>query len=271
MLTVLGLGAGVQSSTLALMAAAGEVTPMPDCAIFADTGWEPKQVYEWLAWLETKLPFPVHHVSVGNIRDDQMSERRTLGKGGAGNKRFASMPYFVKNPDGSKGMTKRQCTQEYKIEPIERFIRRTLLGIKPRARIPKGVVVEQWRGISADESHRMKPSRVPWIKIRFPLAMELRMSRGDCFAWMARNKFPKPSRSACIGCPFHSDAEWLEIRKRPEEWAEAIAFDKAIRKAGGMNGETFLHTDLVPLDKVEFKEDRYSNHFGNECEGMCGT
>ncbi|MBF9664240.1 hypothetical protein IAI33_11380, partial [Streptococcus pseudopneumoniae] len=48
MLTILSLGAGVQSSTLALMAAAGEITPMPDIAIFADTGWESAVVYKWL-------------------------------------------------------------------------------------------------------------------------------------------------------------------------------------------------------------------------------
>jgi len=35
---VISLGAGVQSSTMALMAAAGEITPMPDCAIFAGNG-----------------------------------------------------------------------------------------------------------------------------------------------------------------------------------------------------------------------------------------
>lgn len=34
---VISLGAGVQSSTMALMAANGEITPMPKCAIFADT------------------------------------------------------------------------------------------------------------------------------------------------------------------------------------------------------------------------------------------
>lgn len=48
-LRILSLGAGVQSTTLALMAAHGEIGPMPDCAIFADTGWEPKAVYEHLA------------------------------------------------------------------------------------------------------------------------------------------------------------------------------------------------------------------------------
>jgi hypothetical protein len=34
-LCVLSLGAGIQSTTLALMAAQGEIDPMPDCAIFA--------------------------------------------------------------------------------------------------------------------------------------------------------------------------------------------------------------------------------------------
>lgn len=48
MIHVLSLGAGVQSSTLAFLAAHGVVEPMPALAIFADTGWEPKAVYEWL-------------------------------------------------------------------------------------------------------------------------------------------------------------------------------------------------------------------------------
>lgn len=47
MLRVLSLGAGVQSTTLALMAAHGEIEP-PDCAIFADTQWEPAEVYAHL-------------------------------------------------------------------------------------------------------------------------------------------------------------------------------------------------------------------------------
>ena len=48
-LRALSLGAGVQSTTLALMASHGEIGPMPDCAIFADTGWEPQAVYDHLA------------------------------------------------------------------------------------------------------------------------------------------------------------------------------------------------------------------------------
>ena len=45
-LQILSLGAGVQSSTLALMAARGEITPMPDASVFADTQAEPPSA-EW--------------------------------------------------------------------------------------------------------------------------------------------------------------------------------------------------------------------------------
>jgi hypothetical protein len=44
----LSLGAGVQSTTLLLMSLDGTL-PKVDCAIFADTGWEPARVYEHLA------------------------------------------------------------------------------------------------------------------------------------------------------------------------------------------------------------------------------
>jgi hypothetical protein len=77
-LRVLSLGAGVQSTALALMAAHGIAGPMPDCAIFADTGWEPKSVYAHLRWLmlPNVLPFPVHIVSAANIRDNLLDASR---------------------------------------------------------------------------------------------------------------------------------------------------------------------------------------------------
>ena len=67
----------MQSSTLALMAAAGEITPMPKCAIFADTQAEPASVYRWLDWLEKQLPFPVHRVTKGNLEADALKMRTT--------------------------------------------------------------------------------------------------------------------------------------------------------------------------------------------------
>lgn len=284
MIHVISLGAGVQSSTMALMAAHGEITPMPDCAIFADTQWEPQAVYKWLAWLETQLPFPVHRVTAGDIRADQMNKRRTPAKMGRNPKtdRFASLPYFVDQGPGREGRTKRQCTSEYKIIPIEMFLRREVLKLKFRQRAPREPVITSWRGISTDEATRMKTSKTKWIAARYPLAMELSMSRTDCLNWMKCNGYAKPPRSACIGCPHHDDHEWLEMkRERPEEFADAVEFDKAIREAGGMRGMkgiSYLHRTCIPLTQVDFEGrikarqgDMPLHPMDDECEGMCGV
>jgi hypothetical protein len=62
---------------MALMAAKGEIGPMPVAAIFADTQDEPKSVYVWLDWLEKQLPFPTHRVTVGKLSDRSLLMKRT--------------------------------------------------------------------------------------------------------------------------------------------------------------------------------------------------
>lgn len=47
-MNIISLGAGVQSTTLLLMAVHGEIEPKPEYAIFADTGWEPVKVYKYI-------------------------------------------------------------------------------------------------------------------------------------------------------------------------------------------------------------------------------
>lgn len=270
--TVLSLGAGVQSSTLALMAAVGEITPMPEVAIFADTGWEPRAVYDWLGWLEGQLPFPVVRVSQGNLRDAQI-QARMHGKRTEG-VRWASLPYFILGPDGERGMVRRQCTSEYKIAPIERYIKREILGLKPRQRTPKSHVLDQWFGISLDEIQRQKvPFVEPWRRNVYPL-IERRLTRGHCLEWMEKKGFPQPPRSACLGCPFHSDEEWLRIKEGPpDEWQSVVEFDRQIRHAEGMRGQTFLHCDRVPIDEVDLTTPRTAGQLSllDECDGMCGV
>lgn len=261
-LTVLSLGAGVQSSTLALMAAAGEITPMPDCAIFADTGSEPAKVYEWLDWLESRLPFPVYRITAGNLGGDILA---TIAHGS----RSARAPFFT-NTDGKEGMFPRQCTSDYKIHPIERKVRE-LLGAAPRRTAPKGTHAEVWKGISTDESHRASPSKIKYMTSRFPL-IELRMSRLHCLEWMEAHGYPKPPRSACTFCPYHDDRYWLDMKNgSPREFAQVVEFDARIRKGlPGVKGEAFLHRTLKPLGEVEFIESDQMDLFGCAA-GVCGV
>ena len=278
-LTVVSLGAGVQSTTVVLLAAAGKIEPMPDCAIFADTGSEPTAVYDHLEWLTPRLPFPVHIVRAwekyGKPSITAPLGQLIMGAARGENKvgSHARPPFFTLNTDGSKGMIRRQCTGDFKIDPINKKIRE-LLGLKPRQRWPKKEVVEQWMGISTDEAMRMKPAQQSAIRMRWPL-IELHMSRQDCLSWLAAEGYPRPPKSACTFCPFHSDAEWRRLRDTDSSgWAEAVDLDRAIRSgltSKSLSGALFLHPSCVPLEEVDFDaDDGQLNLFVNECEGVCG-
>lgn len=266
---ILSLGAGVQSTTVLLLIREGELPPI-DCAVFADTGWEPQAVYQHLEWLKTVAPCPVHIVSQGNIRDDalvsQVGGRKSEGS------RWASIPFRVLQANGDQGMIRRQCTSEYKIQPIERFIRREMLGLDKGQRAPLQSV-EQLFGISTDEMRRVRVSKQGWTKFSYPL-IDLGMSREDCLAWCESRGYPTPPRSACIGCPYKSDAEWSHLRETsPEEWQDAVDFDEAIRNMEGMRGQVFLHGSYRPLSEVNLEPNKDQGLlFEDEaCEGMCGV
>lgn len=259
---VLSLGAGVQSTTLALMACDGTL-PGLDAAIFSDTGWEPAGVYRQVDLIEAELAkagIPLHRVSAGNLRRDVVSP----------NGRFATLPWFTKNPDGSQGKGMRQCTREYKLDPIMRKCRE-LLGAKPPQfrSVRRGRVAEQWIGFSTDEIGRVNDRRENlYTTKRYPL-LDLGMSRKDCRRWLEHVGWGHTVKSACIGCPMHGNAQWRELRdNHPDEWADAVDFDRQIRKGGVgrrpgdvIRGEAFLHRSMVPLDiapidKIERKEYR---------------
>jgi hypothetical protein len=247
-LRVLSLGAGVQSTVLLLMACDGTL-PRLDCAIFADTGWEPRRVYDHLDKVTAhaaEAGIPVLRVSNGNLRADAIDPDH----------RYASVPYFVRNPDGTDGMCRRQCTSEYKLMPIGRKVRE-LLGAAPPdfRRVPHGRVCEQWIGFSSDEVGRISDAdRVSYVTKRYPL-LELGMDRKACQRWLDRHGWASVAKSACIGCPYHGNRQWRDLRdNHPDEWADAVAFDAAIRKGGSrglpLNGEAFLHRSRVPLDEA---------------------
>ena len=240
-LRILSLGAGVQSTTLYLMAERGEIEPF-HCAIFADTGWESEATYTHLEWLKRvgKTPIITVQSDKGSIFNWSLeAEVRDT-------KRFSVLPFFTSN-GGSKGMLRRQCTNHFKLDPIRKETRR-LLGLVPRQRAPKGAV-EQVIGISMDEARRMRLSRENMTNLLYPL-VELRMHRHHCVTWLARHYaglvVPK---SACIGCPYHSQKEWRALSD--DDFKNACFFDDAIRRKGDRRGDLFLHRTCKPLDEVD--------------------
>ena len=260
-LKILSLGAGVQSTTVALLSKHAELEPL-DCAIFADTGWEPAAVYRHLAWLETQLPFPVHHVSAGNRIQDQLRQ--------TSNTRLPNLPMFTEG----QGRLQRQCTRDYKIEPIHQKIRQ-LLGLKKGQHAQKWGLAEKWIGISLDEAGRMRANEHTWMPHRYPLVFDIPMSRHACIKWLKAHGYQEPPRSACIGCPFHNNKEWRALKNNsPGEFQEAVTFEQTRGQAAGPQRlRSYLHQARIPLDQVDFStpEDRGQLNWLDECTGLCGN
>lgn len=266
---ILSLGAGVQSSALALMAAAGEVGPMPDAAIFADTHAEPASVYRWLDWLEKQLPCPVLRVSAGDLAETS-TRPRLSGRSG---EYYLShnVPAYTRNGDGSAGNYRRQCTDKHKLVPLTKEI----------DRMRNGEAATVWIGISWDEIQRMKDSHREGVQHRWPL-IERRWTRRHCIEWMDARGYPKPPRSACSFCPYHSNREWRRLRdEEPDAWNAALEYERRLQTAAAsvprLDGVPYLHPSRVPLAEVNLDADANQMEFAgwntmqNECSGMCGV
>jgi len=259
-LNVLSFGGGIQTVALALMCMNGDV-PEPDAIVFSDTGWEVAGTYEYLSWFLPMLEdqgMDVHVVTAGNLREDALDN----------SKRFAAMPLFTENdsPGASYGMLRRQCTNEYKVQPVYQKIR-SLLGLVRYER--HADKVKLWLGISMDEVSRMKPNRVKWIENTFPL-IDAGINRQDCIKYIKDSGFHLPPKSACIGCPYHSDTFWKQLKKNsPVEFQDAVDFDNDIRKHRvSLKNKVYLHRSLRPLGYIDF--DNQPDLFDDECEGYCG-
>lgn len=269
-LRVLSFGAGVQSTVLALLGLRGAFGPPPDVLIFADTMFEPRSVYRHIEWMKSEVKrlsngrVEVAVVSAGDLRKDHINGLNSTGQ------RVASMPLFTA---GGKGMGRRQCTREYKIQPIEKEVRR-ILGVGNRKRVH--VTIEMWIGISTDEISRLKYNPRKWAINRWPL-IEARMTRADCRAWFEREYPERPLvKSACSACPFRDNAAWRDLKKSdPEAFADAVSFDAALRHQGsklkGMNEQQFVHRSGVPLSDADLEAVDADDLFEGECDGMCGV
>ena len=245
-ITVLSLGGGVQSTAMAIMATSKhKMIKKPDCAIFADTGWEPESTHKTIEWLRGILDYPIH------IARAEVRLRDVVRNNGKGNSNFLPIPSY-----SEKGMGRRQCTREYKITPIAGTVKR-LCGIKGSWYERYGYV-KMYLGISTDEAARMKDSHIPWISNSWPL-IELNLSRKEClkflrdFGYIGNDDTNSTSitKSTCIGCPFKGNAQWLKMKHiDPENFNAAVQDERAMNKTRAAVGQEpeYFHNSKTPLD-----------------------
>lgn len=270
---ILNLGAGIQSTTLYLMFLTGELTPKIDYAIFIDTGEEPAPVYKNLTWLKSLNGPPILVRSVASINNDFKQGRTSAGQ------HFAMIPaYIAEKPGEPKGMVRRQCTKQ-KLDMLERTIREEIVGLEPGQWFPTDeIMVFQYIGISAEEIDRALRIRarfadLRWAKPIFPL-VKREMTRVDCEIWLKKFRVPhEVPRSACVCCPYRSNAEWRWLRDSdPNGFQRAIDVDEALRAGADMKQKFYVHCSCMPLRQAVLDTGNNPNRFfARECEGVCGV
>jgi hypothetical protein len=261
---IISLGWGIQSWALAAMSALGHL-PKVDFAIHADTTFERRETYEfarkWTPWLQEHGIVVVVVVGKRNrqIVDDW---------GGV------FIPAFTTYEHGdSSGMLRRQCTYDWKIAPIRRWLSEEL---RRRGLKKEPSIVEQQLGITLDEIQRTKSSRVKYIINCFPFLETIQpaMKRSAVIQWLHDHDLPVPIKSSCVFCPYHDRATWSDIKQSDNgDWSKALKIDRAIRhKRPGYLA--YLTPDRKPLDECDFRSnEERSGQLGLwsdvECEGMC--
>jgi hypothetical protein len=231
---VLSLGWGVQSWTLAAMAALGELDQL-DYAVHADTTWESSKTYEFAAKM---TPWLIEHgVKVVTVSDQEQAKTVDTFK--------TDIPAFTVG-EGVDGQLRRQCTGRWKITPIRQFVASEL----ERLCLQKTPgIVEQWLGISLDEMGRAGISDVKYVTHRYPL-LEKRMTRGDCINWLEKNNLPIPPKSACVFCPYHNRRTWEQMKRAGgSDWEISLQVDSLIRKVRPPH-DLFVHPKRVPLSEA---------------------
>ena len=156
-LKILSCGAGMQSTALALMSCENKKygikyheVPIYDAVIFCDLGNEPNWVYDQVNFIkkacnEVKIPFYVLNT---HLYTDYIEY--------FGKKRVVSIPFWSVDENGKKGKMMRNCTLDYKINEIIKFVKYHLLGYQKYQRLNQQdfKAHEMHLGFSLEESKR---------------------------------------------------------------------------------------------------------------------
>ncbi len=160
-------------------------------AIFADTGFEHKEIYDRIELVENwvkdfhRQDFKIHKVK---------------------NEKYGTLPEYIKTSHFYPNFQSRFCTRMFKIEPIDNFLKQF-----------KDEGAEIMIGLNADEVGQRTGAHglLPFVKYSYPLA-DNGLTRAACISILKRvNLYPEfppyMKRGGCIGCYYKSDKEYLAM------------------------------------------------------------
>ena len=244
---VLSYGGGV--NTVALMILLVRENMPFDEVVFADTGGEVPETYDYLSITREFLEQHGVPFRIVTARENEdlygCSFRRRV------------IPSAVW----------RWSTRDFKVRPIHRYYR-TL-----------GVHINQYMGIAYDEVDRMKDSQVEYVTNHYPL-IENRVTRQGCIDIIKAEGLPVPVKSGCFFCPFSSLDRWRWLYEtHPELYSRAVDLeenskhfpdqrltDQVFRKRA-----TVTLRELAARFEAHLDSELLPDPTGNVCGGECMT
>lgn len=234
---ILSCGAGMQSSALHLMSCENAMAkkrgeppvwpkvPIYDISIFCDLGFEPPWVTKQVEFLEKAgrscgVPLVILKSPLYSDFMENFGKRRTI-----------SIPWWTIRDDGHKSKMPRNCTIDYKVELISKYVRWELLGYKKgqRLREEDKKAHEMHMGFSAEEARRCKENPNPMFVNKFPL-VEMGLVRADNYAYIRDVWGLETKASACTFCPFHKNYFFKYLKENePEQFSQVVGMDELLR------------------------------------------
>lgn len=216
----LSFGAGVQTTALLILVAQGQVKA--DAVIFADTGAEHPETYEYIEKYDKPLceeigiPFLTVKMyrKITNVNTGKHEYASSLREAIVARRRVPSI-------------NMRWCTEYSKITPIKLAVRQLQKDhkfVKPAYALV---------GISIDEKHRAYNKDGSWKQPHcteylnsYPL-VEMSISRNDCHKIIKDYGWPDPIKSGCYFCPFQGPRDWADLfHKHPDLFWDSVALEE---------------------------------------------
>jgi len=226
MVTVISYGGGVQSTALVVLAmrecwAIDEIVHVD--LLDAESPATREYVARFREWLQREYGRDITVIGRNMYRD-------MLDNPG-----FTPVPWHGRR---EKFMLSRQCTRQYKVSPVQRYL---------YDRYSAGRIVLML-GISVDEYHRMRDSSAARIEHVYPL-VDRRLTRWQCREVIERAGLVVPSKSSCWFCPYRSVRSQLALVQRYPRLREmAQVLEDCInaeRRSRGKDEIVVLRTDGV--------------------------
>lgn len=243
---ILSFGGGV--NTAALMVLLVRSKRPVDEVVFADTGGEAPETYQYLEVAESYLKdhgilFRVLKARVaGGDLYDACWRRRVI-----------------------PSVVWRWSTRDFKVNPIYAYYRSL------------GVHVYQHLGIAYDEVDRMKDSGVPYVTNLYPLIDE-KLTRDGCIQLVQEAGLPVPVKSGCFFCPFNSTGRWAWIyQNHPDLYWKAVALEENSKHfpKQRLTDQMFRERATVTLreftQRLEDEAPLPMADVGSPCGGWCMT